>query len=161
MFQYIWERFEWTDQQCCSVNWKGIGAAKKRLTRPVSNRTTQMMYGFNVEHQNFKFDQDGTCPCCRQYEEDQIHLYRCENTLMRETLRKGIQDMEKKFYKVGMAPPVYLGFLDAICKVVHLPRKPYALHCPHTLRAIERQESLGGDAPLQGFHHVEWALQST
>ena len=164
MFQYIRERFEWTDQQCCSVNWKGIGVAKKRLTRPVSNRTTQMMYGWlNVGHQKIKLDQDGTCPCCGQHEEDQIHLYRCENALMRETLRQGIQDMEKTFYKVGMASPVYLGFLDAICKVAHLPRKPYALHCPHTLRAIERQESLGSDALLRGFHHVEWAytLQST
>jgi hypothetical protein len=46
---------------------------------------------------------------CGQYEEDQIHLYRCENTLMRETLKQGIQDMEKKFFKVGMASPVYLG----------------------------------------------------
>jgi hypothetical protein len=71
--------------------------------------------------------------------------------------------MEKTFYKVGMATPVYLGFLYALCKVAHLPRKPYALHCPHTLRAIERQESLGSDALLRGFHHVEWAytLQST
>eukprot|EP01082_Thalassiosira_pseudonana_P008637 g7672.t1 g7672 contig26:13077-14873(-) len=84
MFQYIRERFEWTDQQCCSVNWKGIGAAKNRLTRPVSNRTTQMMHGWlNVGHQKIKLDQDGTCPCCGQYEEDQIHLYRCENTLIR------------------------------------------------------------------------------
>jgi hypothetical protein len=100
---------------------------------------------------------------CGQHEEDQIHLYRCENALMHETLRQGIQDMEKTFYKVGMASPVYLGFIDAICKVVHLPRKPYALHCPHTLRAIERQESLSSDALLRGFHHVEWAytLQST
>jgi hypothetical protein len=164
MFQYIRERFEWTDHQCCSVNEKGIGAAKKRLTRPVSNRTTQMMYGWlNVGHQKIKFDQDGTCPCCGLHEEDQLHLYRCENVLMRETLRQGIQDMERKLYKVGMASPVYLGFIDAICKLAHLPRKPYALHCSHTLRAIERQESLGSDALLRGFHHVEWAytLQST
>eukprot|EP00970_Alexandrium_tamarense_P014567 scaffold4197_cov152-Alexandrium_tamarense.AAC.1 len=130
MFEYIWERFEWMDHQCCSVNWKGIGVAKKRLTRP-----------------------DGTCPCCGQHEEDQLHLYRCENVLMRETLRQGIQDMERTLYKVGMASPVYLGFIDAICKIVQLPRKPYALHCSHTLRAIERQESLGSDALLRGFHH--------
>jgi hypothetical protein len=55
-------------------------------------------------------------------------------------------------------------FFDTlICKVVHLSRTPCALHCPHTLRAIERQESLGSDALLRGFHHVEWVytLQST
>jgi hypothetical protein len=164
MFQYIRDRFEWTDQQCTAINWKGIGVAKKRLTRPKSHRTTQMMYGWlNVGHQKVKLEQDGLCPCCGQEEETQLHLYRCTNPKMRESLASGIRDMEKTLYKSGMAAQVYLGFIDQICKTTRLPRAPYAQHCTYTTRALDSQETLGGEALLRGFHHVEWAytLQST
>eukprot|EP01082_Thalassiosira_pseudonana_P016026 g13601.t1 g13601 contig9:13162-14655(+) len=164
MFQYIQDRFEWTDQQCTAINWKGIGVAKKRLTRPKSHRTTQMMYGWlNVGHQKVKLEQDGLCPCCGKEEETQIHLYRCTNSTMRESLASCIREMEKTIYKSGMAAQVYLGFIDQICKTTRLPRAPYTQHCTHTTRALDSQETLGGEALLWGFHHVEWAytLQST
>jgi hypothetical protein len=121
MFRYIRDRFEWTDQQCTAINWKGIGVAKKRLTRPQSHQTTQMMYGWlNVGHQKIKLEQDGLCPCCGKEEETQIHLYRCMNSTMRESLAIGTKEMEKTLYKSGMAAQVYLGFIDQICKTTLL-----------------------------------------
>jgi hypothetical protein len=81
-----------------------------------------MMYGWlNVGHQKIKLEQDGLCPCCGKEEETQIHLYRCMNSTMRESLEFGIKEMEKTLYKSGMAAQVYLGFIDQICRTTRLP----------------------------------------
>lgn len=46
MFEYIREKFEWTDGQCSCVNWKAIGTAKKRLRRSSSITKSKLMYGW-------------------------------------------------------------------------------------------------------------------
>ena len=46
MFEYIQERFEWTNAQCQSINWKTIGRAKDRLYRERSIRKSKMLYGW-------------------------------------------------------------------------------------------------------------------
>ena len=87
MFEYIMDRFEWTDGQCSMVNWTAIGRKKKRLRREQSIRTSKMMYEWtNVGKQKAKMGKDETCPCCGIAAEDQLHLYQCENEKMTTAL---------------------------------------------------------------------------
>lgn len=65
MFDYIANKFGWTDPQVSTVNWKGFGRTKDRLDHFRSIRTSKWVFEWlNVGSQKEKMGQDGTCPCC-------------------------------------------------------------------------------------------------
>ena len=87
MIKYICKVHEWTEDQFKSINMRGVGRAKKRLTLYQSIRTSKMMFDWlNVGKQKQKMHQDGTCPCCGETTEDWEHLYHCSNEKMQTTL---------------------------------------------------------------------------
>ena len=49
----------------------------------------------NVCQQKGHMENDTTCPCCALEEEDQVHLYHCENQAMQECIENVIDKMER------------------------------------------------------------------
>ena len=158
MFTYLRGRYEWTDNQLGSVNWRAMRLAKKRLKRHQSIRTSKMLHEWlNLGHQKMKMGQDELCPCCGLDEEDQVHLYRCKSKRMRESLETGIDAMEGNFHKANIPVAVYIAFIDTIRLVTRSTRERKAYSCPEAEAASSAQESLGSFAILRGHHHDQWA----
>jgi hypothetical protein len=159
MLEYAADKFGWTDNQAtATVNWRAIGQAKRRLKLHSSVRTTKMMYDWlNVGSQKRKMSGDGTCPCCGLTEEDQLHLYRCTNETMQQTLSDSISNLNSKLVKEGLATPVYTAVINCICEAVQRPPlSTFEIDDDAVLQCIESQEMLGNESFLRGFHHIDW-----
>ena len=166
MFEYIRERFEWTDRQCSCTSWKSLGRAKTRLPRHRSIRITKMLYGWlNVGRQKGKMGKEHICPCCGTEEETQLHMYHCTNAKMQDTFRSSLATAMKQWIQDGITTPVFTGFARAICTVAHHDpaNASYDLKCPKTWETMEDQRTLGSEAILRGLLHVNWVylLQDT
>jgi hypothetical protein len=159
MLEYVADKFGWTDNQtAATVNWRAIGQAKRRLKLSPSVRTTKMMYEWlNVGSQKKKMGGDGTCPCCGAAEEDQLHLYRCKNEKMQETLANSISNLNTKLVKEGLTTPVYTAIINCICEAVQQPPlSRYEIEDDDVIKCMESQETLGTESFLRGFHHIDW-----
>eukprot|EP00956_Cyclotella_meneghiniana_P023204 scaffold44714_cov61-Cyclotella_meneghiniana.AAC.4 len=159
MLEYAADKFGWTDNQAiATVNWRAIGRAKKRLQFGPSVRITKFMYDWlNVGLQKKKMGGDGICPCCGITEEDQLHLYRCSNRNMQQTLRDSIASMNTRLVKEGLTTPVYTAFINSICKAVQQPPlSTYEIEDKDALACINSQDTLGPESILRGFHHINW-----
>jgi hypothetical protein len=108
--------------------------------------------------QKRKMDRDGICPCCGAEEEDQLHLFRCKDERMQQTLCERIAAANTKLLKEGLTTPVYTAFINSICEAVqHPPLSTYEIKDDEdVLRCMEAQEMLGTEAILRGFHHIDW-----
>jgi hypothetical protein len=117
-----------------------------------------MMYDWlNVGSQKRKMGGDGTCPCCGMTEEDQLHLYRCTNEKMQQTLSDSISNLNSKLVKEGLATPIYTAVINCICEAVHRPPlSHYEIEDEDVQQCIESQEMLGTESFLRGFHHIDW-----
>jgi hypothetical protein len=159
MLEYASDKSGRTDNQAiATVNWRAIGRAKKHLKLSPSVRVTKMMYDWlNVGSQKKKMGGNGICPCCGIKEEDQLHLYRCTNQKMQETLKDNLASTNTKLVKEGLASPVYTAFINCICKAVQQPPlSTFEIDDEDTLRCINSQNTLGTESILQGFHHIDW-----
>ena len=82
-FEYLHGLYEWTDTQTQTINWRGVGTAKKRLKRHSSIRISKMMHQWlNVGKQKGRMGKHDQCPCCGKESEDQTHLYHCDHEEM-------------------------------------------------------------------------------
>jgi len=161
MLEYAADKFGWTDNQVqATVNWTAIGRAKRRQKLSQSVRTTKLMYDWlNVGSQKAKMGGDGICPCCGVEEEDQLHLYRCTNEKMQETLHNSITTTQSKLVKEGIISPIYTAFINGICEAVNKqPISNYEIEDEDVLKCIDSQEMLGAESLLRGFHHIDWLL---
>jgi hypothetical protein len=158
MLTYIDDNFEWTDAQARCVNYLAIGTAKKRLSDARSIRTSKFMHGWlNIGTQKEKFGNDPTCPCCGRHDEDSLHLFRCEHTSMQQAFTNQINIMKESLMKDRLPRAVINGFISMICNAAHRDPPFYiGNESPFVQNAIECQESLGVEAILRGFHHVQW-----
>ncbi|KAL7523045.1 hypothetical protein ACHAWF_000338, partial [Thalassiosira exigua] len=118
---YTIAKFEWTQVQYDSVNWRAIGLAKQRLNMTTNVQISKMMHHWlNVGKQKLLFEQildNGKCPCCGTVEEDQEHLYVCEHPDMRSTLEAGITAIEEAFYNANIPKRASRAFVDNIRRV--------------------------------------------
>jgi hypothetical protein len=156
---YAADKFGWTDNQAtATINWRAIERAKKRLKLSSSIRTTKFMYGWlNVGRQKGKMGDDHICPCCGTEEEDQLHLYRCQDERMQECIAKGIATLNSKLVKEGITTPVYTAFINTICMAANRqPLSNYEIEDENATQCIESQEMLGLESILRGFHHIDW-----
>jgi hypothetical protein len=161
ILEYAADKFGWTDNQAqATVNWKAIGRAKRRLKLSQSVRTTKLMYGWlNMGSQKAKMGGDGICPCCGIEEEDQLHLYRCSNEKMQETLHNSLTITQSKLVKEGIISPIYTAFINGICEAANKqPISTYEIEDEDVLNCINLQEMLGTESLLRGFHHIDWLL---
>jgi hypothetical protein len=159
MLAYAADKFGWTDNQAiATVNWRAIGRAKKRLKLSPSVRATKMMYNWlNIGSQKKKMGGDNTCPCCGIKEEDQLHLYRCTDERMQDTLKESLAITNSRLVKEGLASPVYTAFMNCICEAVgQPPLSLFEMEDEDALRCIDSQEALGQESILRGFHHIDW-----
>ena len=128
MRTYIRKRFKCTEEQIDTINWSALGRAKKRLKLHQSIRMSKMIYGWlNVGIQKKYTGQDDTCPCCGNAIETQIHLYRCKNEKMRQTLQESISSAKTKMVHDGIPSKIYNSFIGEICRMakVEHPDKNY------------------------------------
>jgi hypothetical protein len=163
MFEYIVDKFGWTDAQVSTVNWRGLGQAKNRLDRYCSIRTSKWIYEWlNVGSQKIKMGQDSTYPCCGTCNEDQLHLFRCEHPDMVETFNRSIRKLKLRLVKDGITTPIFTAYTNMICKVAGKPLSKES-YCTDVQDVVEAQETLGMEAIIRGIHHVDWAhlLQKT
>ncbi|KAL7547147.1 LOW QUALITY PROTEIN: hypothetical protein ACHAWF_010468, partial [Thalassiosira exigua] len=89
-------KFEWTDNDVNSINWRAIGHAKKRL---------KLNDNLSVRRQKNKFDYliyDGLRPCCVDVEEDTVHLYQCAYANVRSALEEGLDDFRANLDKANV-----------------------------------------------------------
>jgi hypothetical protein len=141
------EKFDWIGTQISALNFKGLGQAKKQLDRARLIRTTKWIYGwFKVGAQKQKMGEDGTCPCCGLVEEDQLHLFRCNNQQMEATFDSSIRKLQKSLYKDGISTPVVIAFIKELCRCAKKPP------------LLERQFTVKTYSP-QLKHHRHWALK--
>ena len=158
MFTYLRGKYEWTDNQLHSINWKALRLAKRRLTRRASIRTSKMLHEWlNVGRQKAKLQQDSTCPCCGLEEEDQVHLYHCSHAGMRSTIEEEINTMEKNLHKANVPVSTSIAFIDMVRMATHSTRQRKQYHCHEAEAATRAQESLGTFAITRGHHHIQWA----
>ena len=157
---YVLNKFEWTDNEYDSINWRAIGIAKERLKLNRSIRISKMMHNWlNVGRQKQMIDEalnDGLCPCCGLEVEDQEHLYTCTHVEMRETLEKGIDELQLGLYKANVPSSTYIAFVDIIRRLTNSTREPKQWTCPKATLAAERQSTLGTHAIMRGHLHTQW-----
>jgi hypothetical protein len=164
LFEYIADKFSWTDAQVSTVNWRGLGRAKNRLDRYRSIQTSKWIYEWlNFGSQKVKMGRDGTCPCCGKCIKDQLHLFRCEHPEMVETFNKLVRKFKIRLIKDGITTPVFTAFTNMVCKVAGKPPLSRESYCTEISDVFEAQETLGIEAIIRGIHHVDWAylLQKT
>ena len=158
MLAYIADNFEWTDAQARCINYQAIGIAKKRLNDLRSILTSQLMHGWlNLGVQKERMGDDPTCPCCGRCDEDSLHLYQCENLNMMKAFTDQMAKMKEALIKDRVPRAIVDGFMGMIYKSAHQD-PPYYIgnESPLVQAAIESQESLGMEAILRGFHHMQW-----
>jgi hypothetical protein len=159
MLEYIADKFQWTDAQATTtVNWRALGIAKRRMKLYRSVRTTKMLYSWlNVGTQKGKMGEDSICPCCGIDIEDQLHMYQCQDERVTQNLDAAIASFQSKLVKDGLTTPTYTAIVNMVCQAAHRPPlSTYNIKCEHTLQCIEAQHTLGTEAILRGFHHVDW-----
>jgi ribonuclease HI len=159
MLEYIADKFQWTDAQATTtVNWRALGTAKRRMKLYRSVRTTKMLYSWlNVGTQKGKMGEDSVCPCCGIEIEDQLHMYQCQDERVTQNLDAAIASFQSKLVKDGLTTPTYTAIVNMVCQAAHRPPlSMYNIECEHTLQCIEAQHTLGTEAILRGFHHVDW-----
>ena len=160
MYEYIRERFEWTDQQTSVIEWKAIGLAKKRLTHAEPIRVSEMMHNWlNVGHQKERIHGSATdvlCPCCGTEHEDQDHMFQCQSESTRRAVDTGIAAMEKAFQRDSIPPAVSMAFLNRIRQATSNGGVKKVVQCPEAHIAGNAQDTLGTMAILRGHHHREW-----
>jgi len=158
MLQYIADNFEWTDAQARCVNYQAIGIAKQRLSDSRSIRTSKFMHGWlNIGTQKEKMGKDPLCPCCGKFNEDSLHLFQCKHTAMQKAFDNQMKTMQDSLLKDRVPRAVVNGFKSMIYHAAH--REPpvyFGNESPFVQTAIELQESLGMEAILRGFHHIQW-----
>ena len=157
---YTIGKFEWTQTQYDSVNWRALGLAKQRLTMTKNVQISKMMHHWlNVGKQKLLFEQildNGKCPCCGTAEEDQEHLYTCDHPDMRSTLEAGITAIVEACYNANIPKGVSRAFVDNIRRATKSTRPPERWTCEDATIAAELQDSLGTFAILRGHHHADW-----
>ena len=98
-----------------------------------------------------------TCPCCGLEDEDQIHLYRCNNVKMQQTFKASISKVQSKLVKDGVPSTIYGPFINQICKVAHKEPHNTTIDCTDEINGvIQSQEQLGMEQFIRGFIHNEW-----
>ena len=159
MKKYVQSRLKCKDGIVDDINWTAIGRAKGRLIRHQSIRTSKMMYGWlNIGVQKKYMGQDDTCPCCGNAKETQIHLYRCKNKKMRETLRASIASAKSKMVTDRIPSNIYNVFVGEICKMAQIEH-PDAKYVPDDIDMEETlllQRKISKEAILRGFLHNDW-----
>jgi hypothetical protein len=84
---------------------------------------------------------------------------------MQNTFHSALVAAKKQWIKDGIMTPVFNGLAQAGCTVAHHePLDPtYTLDCTETWQEYADQRTLGSEAILCGFHHVNWVylLQNT
>ena len=101
MMKYLQEKYEWTVQHTNSIHFKAISLAKNQLAHAEPIRVSKMMHGWlNVGHKKEKINgsaTDALCPCCGLEHGDQNHMFRCQCTETRLTVKEGLSTMERVF----------------------------------------------------------------
>ena len=157
-FQYLRQKIEWTDSQLTAINWKAIGAAKRRLKRAASIRTTKMMHEWlNIGEQKAKMHQDDTCPCCGDAIEDQLHLYRCSHARMEQAKEEALVTISKRLNKDKIPPAIVMEFTNQLRATTQSTSARQQYACNVAWEAGEAQRTLGSMAILRGHHHKDWA----
>ena len=159
MKKYIKKRFRCTDEAFEEINWRALGRAKKRLKLHQSIRTSKMIYGWlNIGVQKRYMGQDSTCPCCGNATETQIHLYRCTNQKMRETLKTSIATVKSKLVQDGIPSTVYNPFIGEICHMagVNHPDSQYDTKSERHKNEVQSQRQIMKEAILRGILHSDW-----
>eukprot|EP00956_Cyclotella_meneghiniana_P036287 scaffold123739_cov39-Cyclotella_meneghiniana.AAC.1 len=159
MKKYIKKRFRCSDEAFEEINWRALGRAKKKLKLHQSIRTSKMIYGWlNIGVQKRYMGQDSTCPCCGNATETQIHLYRCTNQKMRDTLKNSITTVKSKLVQDGIPSTVYNPFIGEICHMVgeNHPDNQYDIKCESHKDAVQSQRQIMKEAILRGILHSDW-----
>jgi hypothetical protein len=76
---------------------------------------------------------------------------------MQECITNAISQFQTKLVREGFTTPTYTAIIQTICKAAGKPTiTNHDITCKTTLACIKAQESLGMEAFLRGFHHVDW-----
>jgi hypothetical protein len=159
MHRYMSERFGWTEGDISSINFTALGRAKRRIPFGRSIRTTKMLYNWlNVGKQKGYMGLEPKCPCCGKEVEDFLHLYHCTNEDMQQAFTRAITAAKTRLAKDGVPSMIYNAYVDAMCAAAHHPHPDIRYEQTEDIdEMLEKQERLGQDAILKGFHHTGWA----
>jgi hypothetical protein len=142
-----------------SINFRGIGIARKRQKHTHTARITKYMNGWlNVGHQKDKMGQDGQCPCCGAQDETQLHLFHCQNADMRRTRTLALTTMTEHLISKGLPSKVLQPFVALIRSFVSNTTNPPSIadRFPHMETTIRQQEQIGPEATLRGYLCKGW-----
>ena len=105
--------------------------------------------------------QDDTCPCCRNAIETQIHLYRCKNEKMRQTLKESIASAKTKMVHDGIPSNIYNPFFGEICRMAKIehPDKNYDIESESHQEMVLSQRRIMKEAILRGVLHIDWTIK--
>ena len=157
MKDYLKERHEWTETELNQINWKALGDAKRRQPRQQSQRTSKLLNGWlPVGHNLMKYGKEGVCPSCGADDETILHLFRCKDDRMRETLKEAIDKAETKLGKANVPTTTYKHFFDMYRDTCQLKGQHHEVECEHAATARQIQETLGEEAILRGYLTSHW-----
>ena len=116
------------------------------------------MHGWlNIGNQKEKMGKDPLCPCCGKCNEDSLHLFQCKHTAMQKAFDDQMKTMQDSLLKDRVPHAVVNGLRSMIYHAAHRGPPFYSeIESPFVQTAIEAQESLGMEAILRGFHHIQW-----
>jgi hypothetical protein len=159
MHNYMAERFGWTDGDIARINFTALGRAKRRLPFERSIRTTKMLYNWlNVGKQKGYMGLEQRCPCCGTEVEDYLHMYHCTHEDMQQAFTSAITAAKTRLVKDGVPSPIYNAYVDAMCTAAHHPHPDIRYEPTEDVHEmLGKQELLGQESILKGFHHTDWA----
>jgi hypothetical protein len=107
--QWFLRRFpHMSTDQYQSIDWRGIGLARRRKRHRHTSRITKLMAGWlNVGHQKIKMHKDGRCPCCRADDETQLHLFKCAQPDMVRTRTAALVSLAAHLQECGVPQQIH------------------------------------------------------
>jgi hypothetical protein len=142
-----------------TINFRGIGIARKRQSHTHTSRITKYMNGWlNVGHQKQKMGRDGQCPCCGAQDETQMHLFHCQNADMKRAKTIAIRAMSEHLISKGLPTKILQPFLALVKHFLLNTTSPQSIanEFPHLKTTLLQQERIGPEATLRGYLCKGW-----
>jgi hypothetical protein len=145
-----------TTDQYESIDWRGIGLARRHKRHRHTSRITKLMAGWlNVGHQKMKMHKDGRCPCCGADDETQLHLFTCAQPDMTRARTAALVSMAAHLQECGVPKQLHRTFMDLVKHYLLDQPLPNDLP-PDILAALNEQLQFGIDLTLRGYLSNKW-----
>ncbi len=156
--EYCYNKYIWTRSTFEKVDWRIIGATRRKLTPTQQMQTSKIIHGWlPVMHMQAHVSGLTQCPGCPCADETMEHLLQCPNHSQTKRRKEKMIGLRKKLMKLGFPRVI----MEAIRKLLshHCDGTPPIIpQHPGLARAVQDQLRIGLHLLPRGLISTQWLL---